>query len=479
MNRLDRLISYVAPVRAARRAQARARIKALETVQAYYDGADLGRRGASIRRSIASSETVTARSLPALRSGSHDLIRNNPHARRGKEVLTSNIIGTGILPRFKRGKETVTELQDLARRVLESPSIDYNGQLNYYGLQGLICDTVIESGEALVVRRWTADAFPLKYQVLEPDYLDSTRDTELRPDGSRISQGIEYDAQGRRVAYWLYPEHPGTGRLGRQRRFQSSRVPAKDVAHVYRIDRPGQIRGVPWLAPIMLRTADFSDYEEAQLVRQKVAACFVGVYSEELGGNRKPVESPETMQPGTWIKTTPGSEVSFASPPQVTDYKDYAKTSLRSIASGFGISYEALTGDLENVNFASGKMGRIEMHHTIDRSRWHTFIPQGFGVMMEWFLEGAALIGINSDGVVVRHQPPARQMISPDREVPAKVKQLGSGQRTLRQIYEEDTGRDFEEHLDELAEERQMMADRGIAVDFVEETDQPRVLDDE
>lgn len=473
MNVLDRVIEYVAPQRGAKRSQARARIKALEQAMAFYDGADLGRRGSSIRRSAASAETVSARTLPALRAGSRDLVRNNPHAKRGVEAIVSNVIGTGIVPRFKRGKETAKELQELAKDVLESPKIDYFGQLNYAGLQGLITNTVVESGECLVVRRFKSVGFPLRFQVLEPDYLDSTRDTIPRSDGSRISQGIEYDGDGRRVAYWIYPEHPGTGRSASVTRFQSQRVLAENVAHIYRIDRPGQIRGIPWLAPVMLGLADYADYEQAQLFRQKVAACFAVFYSDELGGDELKVDAPEKVEPGMMMRLNPGSEVSFASPPQVTDYKDFAKTSLRSFAAGFGISYEALTGDLEDVNFSSGKMGWIEFQRNIDRWRWLTFIPQGFGVMMQWFLDAAELTGVDTTDVRVRHNPPSRQMISPDREVPAKVKQLESGQKTLTRMVAEDLGRDFEEHLDELQEERTMLAERGIELSFSSD-DPPR-----
>jgi capsid protein len=35
--------------------------------------------------------------------------------------------------------------------------------------------------------------------------------------------------------------------------FASVRVPAERVLHIYRVDRPGQVRGVPWLAPAITR----------------------------------------------------------------------------------------------------------------------------------------------------------------------------------------------------------------------------------
>ncbi len=456
-------------------------IAALRAAQAYYDGADLGRRGSSIRRSGASSEVVTSRSLPALRNGSRDLVRNNPHAHRGVQAIVSNTIGTGILPRFKRNQQTVRELQSLALDTIDTPLIDQNGQLDYYGMQSLAWNTVVESGEVLVVRKWVKDRFPLRVQVLEPDYLDTSKDQLRSTGGERTSQGIRFDRNGRRLGYWLYREHPG----GMSRSIDSEFVPARDVIHLYRVERPGQIRGIPWLSPIVLRLADFSDYEDAQLLRQKIAACFaVFIYDAMApvpGVDQTEEKRLEELEPGLIVRHAPGRQTTFAQPPQVLDYKDYAKVSLRAMAAGLGVSYEALTGDLEGVNFSSGRMGWLEFQRNIEQWRWLTCIPQLCTPMMTWFLDAAALMRINIQGVQIRHNPPAREMISPEREVPAKQKQLASGQLTLRQIVEQGSGRDLEEHLDEMQEERGLLESHGIALDWTanDEPNEPKEDDDD
>ena len=56
-------------------------------------------------------------------------------------------------------------------------------------------------------------------------------------DGGRIVQGIEYDRDGRRVAYWLHPDHPGDGVLLRAKQYKSVRVPADTVAHLFERQR--------------------------------------------------------------------------------------------------------------------------------------------------------------------------------------------------------------------------------------------------
>lgn len=70
---------------------------------------------------------------------------------------------------------------------------------------------MLEGGDVFAIRRWRRKSdgltLPLQIQLMEADHLDANRFTH-DPRG-RTSQGIEYDAIGRRVAYHLFPDHPG------------------------------------------------------------------------------------------------------------------------------------------------------------------------------------------------------------------------------------------------------------------------------
>src|SRR5690606_15292551 len=131
-----------------------------------------------------------------------------------------------------------------------------------YGLQHKIIEAVAEAGECLVRRRYryTSDGLPvpLQLQVLEADFLDEMKSGTS--GGNQIIQGIEFDALGRRAAYWLHQEHPGasTG----MRSLESKRIPAEDVIHVFLPKRAGQARGYSWLAPIMQRLRNFDEMED-------------------------------------------------------------------------------------------------------------------------------------------------------------------------------------------------------------------------
>lgn len=341
MNVLDRAISVLAPGWAARRYAARIR---LEGARAYYDGATTGRRGGSIRRTAADANTIGYAQLGKLRTGLRDLVRNNAHARRAVEAIVSNTIGEGITPHFMRGDDRAEDIEELAKAHLHTTLCDSDGLLTYGGQQGLALQSAVEGGDVIVRRRWRRPSdglpVPVQFQVLEGDYLDETKDGPTS-GGGRIIQGVEYDAIGRRRQYWLYREHPG----GRTFTAESRPVPAADVAHGYRIDRPGQVRGIPWGAPVLLAHADFADYEEAQLMRQKIAACFAVFVTEPISPDLSTTTEEEEdgslidrVEPGMIQRTPPGSTVDFGDPPGVEGYAEYSSVSLHKIAMGWGLS---------------------------------------------------------------------------------------------------------------------------------------------
>ena len=143
---------------------------------------------------------------------------------------------------------------------------------------------VVESGECFV-RLLPADVTPanpicLRLQVLESDHLDTARNGVV--DGLPTLQGIALGEAGEPVAYWLYRVHPGASwLLPSGGRLASEPVAAADVLHIYRKRRPGQLRDVSWLAPVLTRLRDLADYEAALLMKAKIEACLAAVVSEE------------------------------------------------------------------------------------------------------------------------------------------------------------------------------------------------------
>jgi lambda family phage portal protein len=470
-NWLDGMIAAVAPGMAVKREQNRLKLSAMSRARSYYDGASRGPRMDHWRTPVTGPNAETRASLPLLRSRSHDLVRNNAWASRGIAVIHRNVVGYGITYSAKHPNSRVeARLKDVLGRHYLTPAIDAEGRHDLFGLQKLAMRSVVEAGEVLIRRRRrrAADNLPLPFQVqvLEAEHLDSSKTITVE-NGGYIVQGVEFDSIGRRVAYWLFDEHPGDAI--RMRGGVSRRIPAEDILHVYRVDRASQVRGVPWLAPVVVSLRDFQDYEDAQLVRQKIAACFaVFEVTQQSPEEFDPANSPrqEPVQPGMWVQATPGYDLKFPNPPSVDAFADYSRVTAHKIAAGLDVPYEALTGDLSQVNFSSGRMGWLEFQRALEEWRWTMLIPQLCDPLLAWGIGAADDFGIVAGARMakVTWTPPKREMIDPVKETKAAVDAIRGGlathSGTLREL-----GIDPDEHFDEYADDLERLDKRKIKLD--------------
>src|ERR1700743_1673060 len=171
------------------------------------------------------------------------------------------------------------------------------------------------------------------------------------------------------------------------------RIPADQILHIYEKDRPGQIRGVTAYAAVMLKMRDLDDYDDAELWRKKIESCFAAfviqnsgtdgptigniVSNGSTGTNGQPTpKRVEAFRPGMIEYLKPGEDVKFGNPTSDANYPAYMRAQLHAVASGLGITYEQLTGDLSQVNYSSLRAGLVEFRRTIDTLRWQVFMPQ-------------------------------------------------------------------------------------------------------
>ena len=336
---------------------------------------------------------------------------------------------------------------------------------------------IVEAGEVLVRRRFrrTRDGLPvpLQIQILEGDHLD-TRKEERLGNGGRVIQGIEFNSIGRRVAYWLYPDHPGDLSFATFNRFESVRIPAREILHVFRADRAGQARGVPWGAPAMLTLRDFDDYTDAELVRVKIASAYVGFVrgidagdidiADSVDGEDGDKDGSIAFEPGTWEFLPDGKTIEFSKPPETDALADYSKVTLRQCAAGFGVPYEALTGDLSGLSFSGGRLGRLDFRSSVEEWQQLGFIPQFCGPVWNWFTSAAAAFTdeLRADVGVEWTCPPAR-MIEPSREVAAQVAAVKGGLKSLSDAIREQ-GRNPDRVLEELAKDAELAQALGLTL---------------
>lgn len=505
MNFFDRFLSFISPSVGARRARARA----LELALRKYEGASQGRRTKNWRASSSSANAEIEGSLRVLRDRSRQLVRDNATAARAMQVITSNVVGWGIFTQIKvapkqtnangqnsSADKAAKEISRVWKAWSESTACDFDGRHDLCGLQRLIMRTVPEGGEVLVrLRRVgkrtvvqpdgrTIQLPPIALQILEGDFLplDVSYSQTGAVLGNKIVQGIELDSEGKRVAYHLYEEHPGnniplTDSIMGQTK--TVRVPANEVLHIFRTDRAGQLRGAPWLAPVMITLRDFDEFEDAQLVRQKIAAMFA-VFIKDLDGadvlptSEDEVEIGEKVEPGIVEFLPPGKDISFASPPGVEGYRDYTSGQLHRIATGLGITYESVTGDLSQVNFSSARMGFLEMNRNIEEWREGIMIQQFLSPVFQWFKEVAPLVGLEVSRALAFFTAPKREMVNPKEEIDALKSAVRAGFQTLSGAIQE-LGYDPEEHFAQLKSDNDLLDKLGLVLDTDPRADADRI----
>lgn len=470
MTWLDNAIGWLAPQAGMRRIAYRA---AMDQHQRAYEAARRDHRTASWHTAGSSANAEIGSAEEIVRNRSRDLVRNNGYAQQIVETLADHIVGTGIVsaPTGLKGRN-LKRVQQLYRDFVDY--CDFEGDQDLNGLMWGAIKGMSESGSALIrFRRQQFGAnpttVPLRLQLLEPDFIDLMK-TGTVAGGGVIDRGIEYDAAGRRVAFWLYGAHPGDVASWRLRSMESTRVPAEEIAYLFDKLRPGQDRGMPVLAPAVMTLQDLRSYFQAELVRKRIGACMVGVITttDEAGAMigtkpaQKPTYGPQTqkMEPGMFTRLLPSEDIKFNTPPADGSIDQMATQYLRETAAAGGVMYEHATGDFSHVNYSSWRAGHHGFRRRMERKQWGIAVHKGCAPITARFTEAANAAAMLPALPGWRHTPPGFISVDPYKDAQADLANLRMGKVTPSQLVEE-RGYDYAEFLAQVADDL-LAADKAL-----------------
>lgn len=426
------------------------------TVQARYDAAGHGRRMRGWRapstgpnRAIDGFETI--------RNRTRDAVRNDWGAAAGARSWVTNLIGSGIVPRPRTNNARLkAKLIQLWEDWVSDADADC--VLDFYGLQTLATRSWITSGEVFIRLRprrlEDGLSVPLQIQLIESDMVpvfdaDQWRDM---PDGHRIRSGIEFDRIGRRVAYWSYREHPGDRPTGGVIFSDLARIPAESMLHMFEPQRPGQLRGVSDLAPVLARLRGVMDFDDAVLERQRLANLFALFITRPTPNSPSPLDlingQPDIggdlgvviMEPGLVQELAPGEDVKFSEPPDAgTNYTEFMRGQHLGVSAGQGLPYELLTGDLKDVSDRTLRIILNEFRRHCGQRQWQVIIPMLCQPVREAWARAAALGGVIlpsqvSEARSVTWAPEAWAHIHPVQDVQGKRLEVEAGFRARSQV---------------------------------------------
>lgn len=454
-----------------------------ESATPDYQAASTGRRFYGWQTSGAGVNQTVLSSAITLRDRCRDAVRNNPVANRAVRSFVANAIGTGIKPQSLHPDPEARKLiHKLWQRWVDQA--DAAGNCDFYGLQSLALTSMLESGEVFArmrPRRMGEMEVPLQIQLIEAD--NCPIDLTQTRGANQIRMGIEFNPIDRIVAYHMYRYHPADLIISGQINPLPVPVPAASVAHLFEPMRPGQVRGLPRLAPVLARLYDIEQYNDAELQRKKTAALVAGFVTKSdlaasVAGEGSLVDGIKTAvwEPGQLIELLPGEDVKFSEPTDVGDnFEKFEKAQLRKIASAIGLTYEQLTGDLSDVNFSSIRAGLVELRRGMEAFQHQTVAHRFCRPIWSAWMDQAALSGAFDaadyeanrwDYLAVKWIPQGWQWVDPEKEIRAAKEAIRAGLTTRTEVIAS-TGYDPEEIDAEWAADRE----RATALGNVYETD--------
>jgi lambda family phage portal protein len=344
----DRVVSWLSPVAAVRRAHAR-------TVLAYYEAAkpDRLRKG---RRATGSSNDEVLRAGSSLRQIARHLEQNYDLALGVLNTLVANTVGAygiGIEPQPRKADGSIDDA--LAREIMElhkdwKKRPEVTGQHDWPSSERLLARSWFRDGEVLAQMIAgllpTLDhgtRVPFSLEMFEADFLPMNLNTTAP---ARIVQGVELNAWGAPTGYHIYKSDPLEG--GSLVGAQTKRLGADRVLHLKTAHRIRQVRGVSVFASVLTRFDDLKDYEESERIAAKIAASMAAFikkgaatdYNPESGGEARRMK----FQPGmVFDDLRPGEEIGMIDTNRPNpNLETYRSGQLKAIAAGAGPTYSSI-----------------------------------------------------------------------------------------------------------------------------------------
>lgn len=375
-----------------------------------------------------------------LRMRARHLAAQNPWISNAIQNWVTSLVGTGIRPTTAQ-RDAITQWEDWTL------TADADGRTDFYGLQAVVARSLVVDGEAFV--QLTYDDSGVQARVIPAHLIDDSLSRDLG-NGRSIVQGIELDAHGKRVAYHVTPQNYGA----------AVRVPASDMLHVFKPLMPGQVRGVSWLAPVVLPAAELDDLSNAMLTGVKTAAMFAGIVTDQNGMGSLPFDGTQIgnvlesgLEPGTLKVLPSGYSISFSTPQQDQQTNEFVKHSLRGLAAGLGLPAHLLDGDLSGANYSSLRAGLLPFRAACEQIQYGVLVPQLLNPIWQ-----RVMLDEPCEWII-----PTFMQVDPMKAVQADIAEINAGLKSRRQAIAE-RGWSAEQLDDEIAADKAREKALGIEV---------------
>ena len=500
-NMLDKVIAAISPTHAMRRAAARAALEIINTGYGNY-GANLTKKsmrgwdyaGGSAKEDIEDN-------IDILRQRSRDAYMGIPTAAAALKTMRTNVIAGGLIPSPQIDGEYLRisddELERLQQQITrefslwaDTPACDAERVDNFYKLQQLAFLSYLMSGDTFVLmpmREEPGQPYSLRIRIIEadrvcsPDLFDRLVPCEVNGiKVQQIVQGVETDADGVVVAYWICNRHPLSNTATIQPgEMQWTRVEAfgketgrRNVLHIMNRERPGQRRGVPILAPVLEAIKQLGRYTDAEVTAAVLSAMFTVAVLKQNPSDGRPFgemlppdmlidsedQSSIELGPGAFVDMAPGEDIKMIDPKHPnTGYDEFTNAVIRQIGAALEIPPEVLFKQF-TASYSAARGALNEFWRTCAMQR--DWFKDDFckPIYDEWFAEAVARGRIKAPGffgdpairktyVACTWSGPARTNLNPVQEVQAAAMRVQNCFSTAADETAQMTGGDYNKNV--------------------------------
>lgn len=373
----------------------------------------------------------------------------------------------------------------------ESKECDSTGQWAGGQIQHFVKTRMIVDGEVLAVIRKDESSnrmSPIALQFYNVDQLGSASDDDLYAVTQRknyYKDGIEYDNQGRTVAYFIsgvrVPKYSPNGDLW--------------VIHYFEREEPGQMRGISRLSPILHDLSKLTGYKVAELQAAVMNASIAAWVKPGNAPSSRPlmgiarksefqsidlavdqtVKQAQLTQPGIFVQNLKANEelVSYDTKRPNVNFDLFVKAMMKYLGGSMGMPVEVIELTF-NQNYSASRATLILAWRMLEIEREKD--NNGFNRpwFESWFMEEVRKGNIIANGLespVIRNAwiktdwvGIAKPDIDPNKTAMARKQNLDLGLTTHERESLDHNGTEFDENIALLEDENIKLAKVNIPI---------------
>jgi len=432
-----------------------------------------------------------------------------------KSAIDRDVLGVSQEYANNWQKKTAAEFKMWASKKENCDALGIN---NFGGMQQLAMISWLMSGDVFIlIKRYEAtrnNPYTLRLHIIEADRIGTPNEHKsgalyvLNTDGvnkdnkNKIFDGVEVDKNGMVVAYHIRDTYPNefTAADTKWTRVKAygEKTGLPNILHIMSSERPEQYRGVTYLAQVIEPLLQLRRYTESELMAALIQSFFSAwIITEsdvtelpisEVGTGSivdMPTENPNEgsegisdddneyeMGPGSVMHLAEGEDVKFGNPNiPSSGFDQFVRTMCRLVGAALEIPHDVLMKEF-NRSYSASRAALLELWEAIRMYRkW--FVEDFPQVIYEIFLAEAVAIGrIKAPGFfldpLIRDAwceaqwiGPVQGQIDPAKEVRANIMNVDHAFKTHEQVTVESGGGDWEENVEQLKRENEMLKDAG------------------